>query len=77
VERIRTGRRRMTQQVRVFGAKHDESEARHRCRVCGKTDLSDPRLDFRYCSKCAGNRCYCSDHIFNHEHVPEDAEAKR
>jgi hypothetical protein len=45
------------------------AEPRHRCRVCGKTDLSHPQLDFRYCSKCADDACYCPEHIFNHEHV--------
>ena len=44
-------------------------EPRHRCRVCGKTDLTNPELDFRYCSKCADDACYCPEHIFNHEHV--------
>jgi hypothetical protein len=42
---------------------------RHRCRICGKTDKSNPELDFRYCSKCAGEECYCPEHIRNHEHV--------
>ena len=53
-------------------------EPRHRCRICGKTDLSNPELDFRYCSKCAGGQCYCPEHIFNHEHVlGENEGAKR
>ena len=47
----------------------DEGEPRHRCRVCGKTDLTHPQMDFRYCSKCAGDECYCPEHIANHEHV--------
>ena len=76
-DRIRAGRRRMAHQAGVFAASQDEREARHRCRVCGKTDLTHPQLDFRYCSKCAGNQCYCPDHIFNHEHVLVDEEAKR
>ena len=42
--------------------------ARHRCAVCGRTELDDPNLEFRYCSKCNGNYEYCSDHLFNHEH---------
>jgi hypothetical protein len=42
---------------------------RHRCRICGKTDKTNPELDFRYCSKCAGDPCYCPEHIYNHEHV--------
>ena len=42
---------------------------RHRCAVCGRTDVSDPDLDFRFCSKCAGGMEYCSDHLFTHKHV--------
>jgi len=34
-------------------------------------------MDFRYCSKCAGNQCYCSEHLFNHEHILVDDEAGR
>ena len=75
VARIRTGRRRMAHQASVVAARRDEATPRHRCRVCGKTDLSDPQMDFRYCSKCAGNECYCADHIRNHEHVTADHEA--
>jgi hypothetical protein len=77
VSQIRTGRRRMAFQAKVAAARDGEREHRHRCRVCGRTDLTDPKLDFRYCSKCAGNQCYCSDHIFKHEHVLVDAEAKK
>ena len=43
--------------------------AKHRCAVCGRTELDDPRLEFRYCSKCNGNYEYCQDHLFTHEHV--------
>ena len=43
----------------------------HRCVVCGRTDVSDPDLEFRYCSRCSGYHCYCQDHINNHEHVSE------
>lgn len=42
--------------------------ARHRCAVCGKTEKDDPGLEFRYCSKCAGNYEYCQEHLFTHEH---------
>lgn len=41
----------------------------HRCTVCGRTDVSDPRLEFRYCSRCNGYYCYCQDHISNHTHI--------
>jgi len=41
----------------------------HKCEVCGETDGTAPTLEFRYCSKCNGHHCYCSEHINNHEHV--------
>ena len=41
----------------------------HRCAVCGRTDVSNPELEFRYCSRCNGYHCYCEDHISNHSHV--------
>ncbi len=41
----------------------------HRCTICGRTDVSDPELEFRYCSRCNGYYCYCEDHISNHTHV--------
>ena len=41
----------------------------HRCTICGRTDVSHPDLEFRYCSKCNGYFCYCEDHISNHTHV--------
>lgn len=41
----------------------------HRCTVCGRTDVSNPDLEFRYCSRCNGYFCYCEDHISNHNHV--------
>ncbi len=42
---------------------------RHRCAVCGRTELDNENLDFRFCSKCDGNYEYCSDHLFTHQHV--------
>lgn len=41
----------------------------HRCTVCGRTDVSNPELEFRYCSRCNGYYCYCQDHISNHTHI--------
>ena len=43
--------------------------AKHRCAVCGRTELDDPNLEFRYCSKCHGNYEYCQEHLFTHIHV--------
>lgn len=57
-------RRRFKKQVRASAA-----GTRHKCVICGRTELDNPDLDFRYCSKCEGNYEYCSDHLFTHEHV--------
>jgi len=42
---------------------------RHKCAICGRTELDDPNLEFRFCSKCDGNYEYCQDHLFTHKHV--------
>lgn len=41
----------------------------HKCAVCGKTDTDFPGEEFRYCSKCNGYYCYCSEHLNNHVHI--------
>ena len=41
----------------------------HRCTICGRTDVSNPELEFRYCSRCKGYHCYCEEHISNHNHI--------
>lgn len=42
---------------------------RHKCAICGCSELDDPTLEFRFCSKCNGNYEYCSNHLYTHEHV--------
>ena len=42
---------------------------KHKCAVCGRTELDDPNLEFRFCSKCDGNYEYCQDHMFTHQHI--------
>lgn len=49
--------------------KIDPAGARHRCAICGRTELTDPGLEFRFCSKCEGSFEYCQDHLFTHVHV--------
>ena len=41
----------------------------HRCTICGRTDVSNPELEFRYCSRCSGYHCYCQNHINDHVHI--------
>lgn len=45
------------------------SITRHKCAICGRTEETNPELDFRFCSKCEGNYEYCQDHLFTHTHV--------
>ena len=58
----------------VFKAKMREPRrgsmvTKHKCAVCGRTELDDPNLEFRFCSKCDGNYEYCQDHLFTHQHI--------
>jgi len=41
---------------------------RQKCAICGITDVDRPDMEFRYCSRCDGYHCYCSEHINNHIH---------
>ena len=54
-----------------YEASHSKVKApyNHKCTVCGRTDVSDPQLEFRYCSRCSGFHCNCQDHISNHTHI--------
>lgn len=73
VRSLRSRQRRRAHEA----ARAVEAEApRHVCHVCGKTDRSHPDLDFRYCSKCAGDQCYCPEHIHQHAHVAPSDEAR-
>lgn len=45
------------------------SVTKHKCAICGRTELDDPNLEFRFCSRCNGNYEYCQDHLFTHTHV--------
>ena len=65
-------RRRHVYRKEVHEARQSQqyaNGARHRCTVCGRTELDDPNLEFRYCSKCNGAYEYCQDHLFTHEHI--------
>ncbi len=49
--------------------RHTVRITRHKCAICGRTEESNPELEFRFCSKCNGNYEYCQDHLFTHKHV--------
>lgn len=68
-------RGRHKQQKRQRQYQHQFNTARpganithHKCAICGRTELDDPNLTFRYCSKCEGNKEYCQEHLFTHQH---------
>ena len=71
----RKTRKPFTQQPKVIpfspapNQKQPAEPYHHRCTVCGRTDVSHPNLEFRYCSRCNGYHCYCEDHISNHTHI--------
>lgn len=44
------------------------AKARHRCTICGVTELSDPTMDFRFCVDCEDHE-YCVRHLHEHEHI--------
>lgn len=62
---------RSVKQGTIYQTPRASDNARFRCTVCGRTELTNPGLEFRYCSKCKGYRCYCEDHINNHTHLTE------
>ena len=42
---------------------------KHKCAICGRTELDGDDLEFRFCSKCNGNYEYCKEHLYTHQHV--------
>lgn len=52
-----------------YRSKTGQRPYRHKCTVCGRTDVDHPNLEFRYCSRCKGYFCYCIDHINQHTHI--------
>ena len=65
-QRAKQTKRKVVYQHQVH---RNSSGPRHRCAVCGRTELDDPNLEFRFCSKCEGNYEYCQDHLYTHKHV--------
>ena len=51
--------------------------ARHICHTCGITDIDDPSMSFRFCSKCEGNYEYCENHLYTHVHVLKEVTLPR
>lgn len=50
------------------------SPFRHKCSICGKTDVSDPDVNFRYCtcSQCGNHGVpFCTEHLKIHKESPQ------
>ena len=67
---MKQGHRRMRHQARSL---RGPQRLVHKCAVCGLTSDESPQTQFRYCSRCEGERCYCPEHLHNHEHVARGA----
>lgn len=46
-----------------------QGATKHQCAICGRNEITNPELTFRFCSKCNGNYEYCEEHLFTHQHV--------
>ncbi len=64
-DNLKNGRRRMKFQTRTM---RPNNRLIHKCVICGLTSEASPQAQFRYCSKCDGELCYCPEHLQNHEH---------
>ncbi len=42
---------------------------KHKCAICGRTEVDSPQMQFRFCSKCDGNYEYCEEHLYTHTHI--------
>ena len=74
VKRSSNKKEKQPKVVQFPGAKQTsapKADYNHRCEVCGRTDVTNPELDFRYCSRCVGYHCYCLDHIQSHQHFTQ------
>lgn len=67
--RFEQAQRRRDYETKMQQAANAGSVSKHRCAICGRTELDNPDLQFRFCSKCNGNYEYCNDHLFTHKHV--------
>ena len=61
--------RRRVYRAQTSGPRQGAKISKHKCAICGRTELDDPNLEFRFCSKCEGNYEYCQDHLFTHQHI--------
>ena len=61
-------KRERERKIKVSRMRPSEGIAKHKCCICGQTDIDNPDLTFRFCSKCEGNYEYCQNHLYTHSH---------
>ena len=66
INKAKYGRRQMARQASRYATK---DKPRHCCKVCGVTEKSPDRPEFRYCNICQPTTCYCAEHLEGHEHI--------
>ncbi len=75
VRPARFQQKKKTVDFKKAAKKYNQEQAKkpytRKCEVCGRTDVSDPNLEFRFCSKCGGYHCFCIDHINSHVHFKD------
>jgi hypothetical protein len=71
-QNARHGHRRMQHRAKTI---QKPSRIVHQCHVCGLNREQAPQKQFRYCSQCDGEYCYCPEHLANHEHVRKGEES--
>ena len=42
---------------------------KHKCAICGRTEVDCPQMQFRFCSKCDGNYEYCEEHLYTQTNI--------
>lgn len=66
------GKRRMEWNARRVATR---DKPFHNCAICGASERTHPKMDFRYCTKCEGSFEYCAEHLPTHEHVVKASPA--
>jgi len=74
IRRVRDGQRLRTHRGR-HRAEAPAGPLVHRCRVCERTSVTHPELDFRYRDENGAEVCYCWDHLPSRQTKPEDQSA--
>lgn len=69
---FKTPKQAMRQRAYKREVKKVTSITKHKCAICGRTEVDSPDLAFRFCSKCDGNYEYCEEHLYTHKHVTRE-----